>query len=39
MADLEQFGLIKVASDPELELALPELLVDILSRQAQPVVA
>ncbi len=39
MADLEQFGLIKVASDPDSEFALPELLVDILSRQAQPVVA
>jgi AcrR family transcriptional regulator len=39
MADLEQFGLIKVDSDSDAEAALPGLLVEILARQIQTVAA
>ncbi len=34
MADLEQFGLVKVAADGQSAAALPALLVEMLSRQA-----
>ena len=39
MADLEQFGLVKAPSGSGSEGALPGLLVEILSRQAQTVIA
>ena len=39
MADLEQFGLIKVESDSDSSPDLPKLLVEILARGTAPVLA
>jgi AcrR family transcriptional regulator len=39
MADLEQFGLVKIAADSESQSSLPKLLVEMLSRPVQAAIA
>ncbi len=39
MADLEQFGLVKISADPDYHFSLPKLLVEMLSRPVQAAVA